>query len=155
MLLQELLVDIPGVVKTIGNMETQIGDLITDSREKTSNGLFFCIPGIRFDAHAYAPQAVENGCTALVVERVLDIPVPQVLVKNVRSAVAYMAGAFFGGCPNTTYGESVGCVAISGNASIVTILTTAIMAIVISFFAPFAAPARYSPKAAALASLSR
>ena len=53
--------------------------------------------------------------------------------------VGSMAGAFFGGCPNTTYGESVGCVAISGNASIVTIITTAIMAIVISFFAPFAA----------------
>ena len=53
--------------------------------------------------------------------------------------VGSMAGAFFGGCPNTTYGESVGCVAISGNASIVTILTTAVMAIVISFFAPFAA----------------
>ena len=53
--------------------------------------------------------------------------------------VGSMAGAFFGGCPNTTYGESVGCVAISGNASIITILTTAIMAIVISFFAPFAA----------------
>ena len=48
-----------------------------------------------------------------------------------------MAGAFFGGCPNTTYGESVGCVAITGNASIVTILTTAVMAIVISFFGPF------------------
>ena len=53
--------------------------------------------------------------------------------------VGSMAGAFFGGCPNTTYGESVGCVAISGNASIVTIITTACMAIVISFFAPFAA----------------
>ena len=53
--------------------------------------------------------------------------------------IGSMAGAFFGGCPNTTYGESVGCVAISGNASIVTILTTAIMAIVISFFGPFAA----------------
>jgi len=51
--------------------------------------------------------------------------------------VGSMAGAFFGGCPNTTYGESVGCVAISGNASIVTILTTAIMAIAASFVAPF------------------
>ena len=51
--------------------------------------------------------------------------------------VGSMAGAVFGGCPNTTYGESVGCVAITGNASIVTILTTAIMAIVISFFGPF------------------
>lgn len=51
--------------------------------------------------------------------------------------VGSMVGAFFGGCPNTTYGESVGCVAITGNASVVTILTTAIMAIVISFFGPF------------------
>ena len=51
--------------------------------------------------------------------------------------VGSMVGAFFGGCPNTTYGESVGCVAISGNASIVTILTTAIMAIVAAFVAPF------------------
>ena len=51
--------------------------------------------------------------------------------------IGSMFGAFFGGCPNTTYGESVGCVAISGNASVVTITTTAIMAIVISFFGPF------------------
>ena len=51
--------------------------------------------------------------------------------------VGSMFGAFFGGCPNTTYGESVGCVAITGNASVVTILTTAIMAMVISFFGPF------------------
>ena len=51
--------------------------------------------------------------------------------------VGSMAGAFFGGCPNTTYGESIGCVAISGNASIVTILATSIIAILISFVGPF------------------
>lgn len=51
--------------------------------------------------------------------------------------IGSFAGAIFGGCPNTTYGESVGCVAISGNASVVTIVGTAIMAIVISFIAPF------------------
>ena len=51
--------------------------------------------------------------------------------------VGSIAGAFFGGCPNTTYGESIGCVAISGNASVVTILATAILAIVAAFFAPF------------------
>ena len=51
--------------------------------------------------------------------------------------VGSMVGAFFGGCPNTTYGESVGCVAISGNASVVTIITTAVMCIVAAFFAPF------------------
>jgi len=53
--------------------------------------------------------------------------------------VGSMAGAFFGGCPNTTYGESVGCVAITGNASIVTIMTAAFGAIAISFLAPFVA----------------
>ena len=51
--------------------------------------------------------------------------------------VGSMAGAFFGGCPNTTYGESVGCVAITKNASVVTITTAAIMSMVISFFGPF------------------
>ncbi|MGN0813661.1 MAG: uracil-xanthine permease family protein [Candidatus Coproplasma sp.] len=51
--------------------------------------------------------------------------------------VGSMVGAFFGGCPNTTYGESVGCVAISGNASVITILVTAGMAILASFIAPF------------------
>ena len=51
--------------------------------------------------------------------------------------VGSIAGAFFGGCPNTTYGESVGCVAITKNASVITITTTAIMSMVISFFGPF------------------
>ena len=51
--------------------------------------------------------------------------------------VGSFAGAIFGGCPNTTYGESVGCVAITRNASVVTITTAAIMCIVISFFGPF------------------
>jgi len=51
--------------------------------------------------------------------------------------VGSIVGAFFGGCPNTTYGESIGCVAITGNASVVTIMTTAIMAIAVSFLAPF------------------
>jgi uracil permease len=50
-----------------------------------------------------------------------------------------MVGACFGGCPYTTYGESVGCVAITRNASVVTITTTAIMAILISFISPFVA----------------
>ncbi|MBE7056688.1 MAG: uracil-xanthine permease [Ruminococcaceae bacterium] len=53
--------------------------------------------------------------------------------------VGSMAGAFFGGCPNTTYGESVGCVAITRNASVATIITAAIGAILIAFLAPFVA----------------
>ena len=53
--------------------------------------------------------------------------------------VGSMAGALVGGCPNTTYGESVACVAITKNASIATIFTAAIMAIIIAFFTPFVA----------------
>ena len=51
--------------------------------------------------------------------------------------VGSMVGAIFGGCPNTTYGESVGCVAISKNASVITIVYTAVMAMLISFVGPF------------------
>lgn len=50
--------------------------------------------------------------------------------------IGSMAGALFGGCPNTTYGESVGCVAISGNASVVTTITAAIICIAAAFIAP-------------------
>ena len=53
--------------------------------------------------------------------------------------VGSLAGAFFGGCPNTTYGESVGCVAITKNASVATIITTAIEAMLIAFISPFVA----------------
>lgn len=52
--------------------------------------------------------------------------------------IGSMVGAFFGGAPNTTYGESIACVAISGNASVATIICTAVLAIVIAFLAPFA-----------------
>lgn len=53
--------------------------------------------------------------------------------------VGSIAGAIFGGCPNTTYGESVGCVAITRNASVATITTTAIISILIAFVSPFVA----------------
>ena len=53
--------------------------------------------------------------------------------------VGSMVGAIFGGCPNTTYGESVACVAITKNASVATIRAAAIGAILISFFSPFVA----------------
>ncbi|WP_277047113.1 solute carrier family 23 protein [Solobacterium moorei] len=51
--------------------------------------------------------------------------------------VGSMVGAFFGGCPNTTYGESVACVAITKNASVLTIIGAALECILISFFTPF------------------
>ena len=53
--------------------------------------------------------------------------------------VGSMVGAFFGGCPNTTYGESVACVAITRNASVYTIITAAVLSMLIAFFSPFVA----------------
>ena len=97
MLLKELLQDVPEITDTRGNMAVEIGSLSINSREKSKHGLFFCISGAQFDAHDFARQALDNGCTALVVSHFLDnVTAPQVRVENVRSAMAYFAGAFFG-----------------------------------------------------------
>lgn len=53
--------------------------------------------------------------------------------------VGSMVGAVFGGCPNTTYGESIACVAITGNASVATIIAAAVGAMLIAFIEPFVA----------------
>ncbi len=76
--------------------DCEISDLTMDSRAKTDRGLFFCIPGARFDAHDFAPQALKNGAAALVVTHFLEMDVPQVQVKNVRAAMSLMAACFFG-----------------------------------------------------------
>ncbi len=60
--------------------------------------------------------------------------------------IGSMVGAFFGGCANTTYGESISCVALSKNGSTYTILTTAIMCMVVSFISPFVAIINMVPK---------
>ena len=53
----------------------EITSLCTDSRKAQLGTLFFCIPGLKVDAHDFAPKAVAAGASALVVERELDIPV--------------------------------------------------------------------------------
>lgn len=97
MKLCDLLLEMPYLVDTMGDMETEIQQVSSNSRKKATKGLFFCISGARFDAHTFAPQAVENGCVALVVERFLpEMAVPQILVSNGRAAMARMAAAFYG-----------------------------------------------------------
>jgi UDP-N-acetylmuramoyl-L-alanyl-D-glutamate--2,6-diaminopimelate ligase len=96
MTLEKLLADLPYLLDVRGDRSTPIGQLTANSREKVTNGLFFCIPGTRVDAHTFAPQAVQNGCAALVVERFLpELSVPQVLVSNTRASMARMAAAFY------------------------------------------------------------
>ncbi|MCD7889051.1 MAG: uracil-xanthine permease [Oscillospiraceae bacterium] len=95
-------------------------------------------------AVAYVPVALVVFAEHIADHKNLSSIIGQDLLEDpglsrtlLGDGVGSMVGAIFGGCPNTTYGESVGCVAITGNASVITIFTTAIIAMAISFFAPF------------------
>lgn len=95
-------------------------------------------------AVAYMPVAFVVFAEHIADHKNLSSIIGQDLTENpgltrtlLGDGVGSIAGAFFGGCPNTTYGESVACVAITGNASVVTIFTTAILCIVASFVGPF------------------
>ena len=94
--LAQLTKDMPELIRITSGEATEISFLTADSRAKGENGLFFCLPGARFDGHDFAPQALNNGCSALVVERELPIACPQVVVFDVRAAMARMASAFNG-----------------------------------------------------------
>ncbi|MBQ7124067.1 MAG: uracil-xanthine permease [Oscillospiraceae bacterium] len=86
----------------------------------------------------FAEHVADHRNISTIIERDLltDPGLDRTLLGD---GVGSMAGAFFGGCPNTTYGESVGCVAITKNASIVTIRTAALLSILLAFFSPFVA----------------
>jgi UDP-N-acetylmuramoyl-L-alanyl-D-glutamate--2,6-diaminopimelate ligase len=73
-----------------------IADLAYDARRVTPGALFVCVPGLKADGHDFAPDAVRNGAAALVVERELELPVPQLVVASAREAMALAADAFFG-----------------------------------------------------------
>jgi UDP-N-acetylmuramoyl-L-alanyl-D-glutamate--2,6-diaminopimelate ligase len=74
----------------------EVGDLAYDARAVGPGSLFFCVPGSRTDGHDFASRAVENGAVALVVERPLEVDVPQLVVPDSRRAMAPVADEFFG-----------------------------------------------------------
>lgn len=76
--------------------DVEVNELKYNSRKVEKGDVFCCVVGTLADGHQYAAQAVEAGAAALVVERKLDIDVPQVLVKNTRTAMAEMAAAYYG-----------------------------------------------------------
>jgi UDP-N-acetylmuramoyl-L-alanyl-D-glutamate--2,6-diaminopimelate ligase len=79
-----------------GAPSVEIQDLAYDTRAVRSGSLFFCIPGSQSDGHDLAANAVAAGAVALVVERPLDMDVPQAVVPSVRAAMGPAAAAFFG-----------------------------------------------------------
>ena len=97
-------------------------------------------------AVAYVPVAFVVFAEHIADHKNLSSIIDQELLEDpglhrtlLGDGVGSAVGAVFGGCPNTTYGESVGCVAITRNASVATITTTAIMAVLIAFVSPFVA----------------
>jgi UDP-N-acetylmuramoyl-L-alanyl-D-glutamate--2,6-diaminopimelate ligase len=85
-----------GATDTLDPAPVTITDLAYDVRTVTPGALFVCVPGERADGHDFAADAVARGAAALVVERPLDVAVPQVLVRDARLSMALAADAFFG-----------------------------------------------------------
>jgi UDP-N-acetylmuramoyl-L-alanyl-D-glutamate--2,6-diaminopimelate ligase len=82
--------------RTLNAAPADITDLAYDARRVGPGALFFCVPGFKADGHDFAPEAVARGAAALVVERPLDVALPQLVVGDVRQAMALAADAFFG-----------------------------------------------------------
>jgi UDP-N-acetylmuramoyl-L-alanyl-D-glutamate--2,6-diaminopimelate ligase len=91
----ELLATAVHAARTASPAPVDVTDLAYDARQVTPGALFVCVPGLKADGHDFAPQAVANGAAALIVERELDLPVPQLVVADAREAMAFAADAFF------------------------------------------------------------
>jgi UDP-N-acetylmuramoyl-L-alanyl-D-glutamate--2,6-diaminopimelate ligase len=92
----ERLVTALGPQEVRGGAPLDVTDLAYDTRSVTPGALFFCVPGERADGHDFAADAVASGAAALVVERPLDLAVPQLVVSSARAAMAVAADEFFG-----------------------------------------------------------
>src|SRR3954471_1264242 len=79
-----------------GAPDVDVSALAYSSRSVRPGTLFFCVPGFKVDGHDFAADAVERGAVALVVERPLDLGVPEVQVPDARAAMADVAARFYG-----------------------------------------------------------
>src|SRR5829696_10167865 len=98
-----------------GAADVQITGLAYDNRVVEPGFLFFCVPGFTRDGHDFAHDAVARGASALVVARPLGLGVPEVLVDDVRAAMARAAARFYGD-PTATL-QVVGVTGTSGKTS--------------------------------------
>ncbi len=111
----------------------------TDGAAKLIDGAGFASVALAFIPVAlvvFAEHIADHKNLSSIIERDLVEGEPGLKRTLLGDGVGSMVGTVFGICPNTTYGESVGCVAITRNASIATILTAAIMCIILSFITP-------------------
>ena len=96
MLLPDLLGPVPTRATTLPIDGVDVRDLAYDSRRVQDGTLFFCVPGAVADGHDHAAAAVAAGACALIVERELPLPVPQIVVDSCRAAMGPIADVFFG-----------------------------------------------------------
>jgi UDP-N-acetylmuramoyl-L-alanyl-D-glutamate--2,6-diaminopimelate ligase len=73
-----------------------ITGLAYDSRRVGAGTLFCCVPGYERDGHDFAPAAVAAGAAALLVERPLDLGLPEIVVESSRAAMGPLAAHFYG-----------------------------------------------------------
>src|SRR5436309_13597429 len=79
-----------------GAREVEVSSLAYDNRAVKPGTLFFCVPGFTRDGHDFAPEAIARGAVALVVQRPLNLGVPEIEVDGVRAAMAPAAARFYG-----------------------------------------------------------
>ena len=73
----------------------EISGISYNSKTTKEGDIFICLVGEHSDGHEYAKMAIENGALALLVERPLDIKIPQVVVENTRHRIADIADRFY------------------------------------------------------------
>ena len=78
-----------------GDAEVALTGVTHDSRRVRSGDLFCCVVGASHDGHEFAADALGQGASALLVERLLETDVPQLVVQDVRSAMAPAAAMVF------------------------------------------------------------
>ena len=76
--------------------DVDVLDATHDSREVRAGWFFCAVPGREQDGHAHAADAVAAGAVALLVERQLDLDVPQIVVPSVRRAMGHAAASVHG-----------------------------------------------------------
>ena len=112
--------------ETRGDDRVTLREVAYDSRDVPPDSLFFCVTGAIEDGHRFAPEAVRSGAVAIVVERWLDVEVPQLRVPSVRRAMGPVSAAVFGD-PARAF-TTIGVTGTNGKTTVVHLLDGAFRA---------------------------
>lgn len=136
-------IDYPHFALVEGIKEMVNGQIAPEVLAANSNATVLTLGGVAEVVIAFLPVALVVFAEHVADHKNLSYIIDKDLITDpgldrtlLGDGVGSIMGTLFGVCPNTTYGESVGCVAITRNASVITITTTAIMCMVLSFVSP-------------------